>query len=52
MVFSLGLLFSCREPGSGGNHPCCFVVVANVFDHLIDNGMELKVYRKEIKESK
>ena len=48
MVSSLTLLFSSW----GYQHSCYFVDLAKVFDHLINNEMELKAYRKETKESK
>ena len=39
-------------PGRGDHLPYCCVVSAIVLDHLTDDGMELKVYRKETKKSK
>ena len=51
MVSCLNLLFSYRERGRGFHPPCFIVVLAKVLDHLIDNGMKLKVYRKETKKS-
>ena len=48
MASSLTLLL----PDRGDHTPCCSVDVTEVLDHLIDNVMELKVYRKKTKESK